>query len=64
MSPSKMLEEVWRWKEEVAREVENMTRDEQLQYFRQALQRLAEKTGKVLHLPKIINKPKKTANDG
>jgi hypothetical protein len=53
-----MLEEVWRWKEEVAREVENMTMEEQLRYFRQARQRLAEKTGKVLDLPQNITQKK------
>jgi hypothetical protein len=46
-----MLEETWRWKEEVAREVDAMTRDEQIRYFREAGKRLAEKTGKPLKLP-------------
>jgi len=50
MKVSKMMEEVWRWKEEVAKETEGMTSQELIAYYRQAEQRLAEKTGKELHL--------------
>jgi|WetSurMetagenome_2_1015567.scaffolds.fasta_scaffold1801154_2 hypothetical protein len=45
MSVSKMMEEVWRWKDEVAKEIEGMTSKERIAYFRQAEQQLAEKTG-------------------
>lgn len=49
---SKTLEEVWRWKEEVAREIEGMTAEGRIAYFRQANRRLEEKTAKKLHLPR------------
>ena len=52
MSVSKMMKEVWRWKEEVARDTKDMSMSEQIAYFRQAEQRLAEKTGKKLDLPR------------
>lgn len=52
MKVSKALEQVWQWKEEVAREIEGMTAAERIAYFRQAEQRLAEKTGKKLDLPR------------
>ncbi len=45
MSVSKMMEEVWRWKEEVAKEIEGMSSQERIAYYNQAEQRLAEKTG-------------------
>ncbi len=45
MWPSKTMEEVWRWKEEVARETENMTLEELLAFYRQTEERLAAKTG-------------------
>jgi hypothetical protein len=48
MRASKAMEEVWRWKEEVARETEGMTSQERIAYFQQAEQRLAEKTGEKL----------------
>jgi hypothetical protein len=60
MSPSKMLEETWRWKEEVAREVETMTRDEQIRYFHESRRRLAEKTGKLLELPQNAMRKEKS----
>jgi hypothetical protein len=50
MKVSKTLQEVWRWKEEVARDTKDMSMSEQIAYFRQASQRLAEKTGKKLDL--------------
>jgi hypothetical protein len=40
-----MMEEVWRWKEEVAKEVEGMSPQQRIAYYNQAEQRLAEKTG-------------------
>jgi hypothetical protein len=61
MSPCKVLEEVWRWKEEVSREAEKMPREKQLDYFHQASQRLAEKTGKALRLPEIRSAKQKPA---
>ncbi len=50
MKVSKALEEVWRWKDEVARETKDMTVSQQIAYFRQAGDRLAKKTGQQLHL--------------
>jgi hypothetical protein len=58
MKGSKALEEVWRWKEEVARETEHMTAAERIAYFRQASQRLAEKTGEKLDLPRATRRGK------
>ena len=55
MWPNKMMEEVWRWKEEVARETENMSVQELLAYYSQTEQRLADKTGgKTLNLRRLI----------
>ena len=51
MKVSRVLEEVWRWKDEVARDTEDMTVSQQIVYFRQANDRLAKKTGQQLHLP-------------
>jgi hypothetical protein len=45
MSVSKMMEEVWHWKEEAAKEVEGMSSQERIAYYDQAEQRLADKTG-------------------
>jgi len=54
MWPNKAMEEVWRWKEEIARETENMTVQELLAYYSQAEQRLAAKTGgKMLNLRRL-----------
>ena len=36
MSVSKMMEEVWRWKDEIAKEIEGMTSKERIAYFNQA----------------------------
>jgi len=52
MRTSKALQEVWRWKEEVSRETKNMTTSQRIAYFRQANQRLAEKAGEELRLPR------------
>ena len=41
MKVSRTLQEVWRWKEEVARETRDMSMSEQIAYFRKAGQRLA-----------------------
>jgi hypothetical protein len=45
MPSDKIMQEVWRWKDEVARETEGMTSEELMAYYRQAEQRLVEKTG-------------------
>jgi hypothetical protein len=45
MKVSKMMEEVWRWKEEIAKETAGMTTQGLIAYYNQAEQRLAEKTG-------------------
>jgi len=58
MKVSKAMEEVWRWKEEVAREIEGMSAAERIAYFRQANQRLAEKTGKKLELRRASRRRK------
>ncbi len=58
MKVSKTLQEVWPWKEEVAREIEGMTGAERVAYFRQASQRLAEKTGKKLELRRASRRRK------
>ena len=50
------MQEVWRWKEEVARETEGMTARELIAYYRNAEQRLAEKTGKTLELPHVTRR--------
>jgi len=50
MNVSKALEEVWRWKDEVRQEIEGMTRQERLAYFKRASARLEEKTGVTLDL--------------
>ena len=53
MWPNKTMEEVWRWKEEIAKETENMSVQELLDYYSRAEQRLAEKTGKTLNLRRL-----------
>ncbi len=63
MKVSKMMEEVWRWKDEVAKEIEGMSPSERIAYFHGAQQRIAyfhgaqqrleEKTGKKLNLPQL-----------
>jgi hypothetical protein len=58
MSSDKTMREVWRWKEEVARETENMTAQELIAYYKNAEQRLAEKTGKKLDLPRMARRRK------
>ena len=58
MRVSKSMEEVWRWKEEIAREIKGMTSQERIDYFRHAEQRLAEKTGKKLELPRVTRRRK------
>ena len=64
MSPNKMMEEVWRWKEEIARETENMTVQELLAYYSQAEQRLADKTGgKTLNLRRLSRPQRRRPED-
>lgn len=58
MSVSKSMEAVWQWKEEIAQEIKGMTSQERIAYFRQAEQRLAEKTGKKLELPCVARRRK------
>ena len=58
MKVSETLQEVWRWKEEVARDTKDMSMSEQIAYFRQANQRLAEKTGKKLNLRRASRRGK------
>ncbi len=41
----KAMEDVWRWKDEIAKETEGMTSQERIANFRQDEQRLADKSG-------------------
>jgi len=52
MKISKALEDVWRWKDEVVEETRDMSRAEQVAFFRRSGERLAEKTGRKLDLPR------------
>jgi hypothetical protein len=64
MWPNKMMQEVWRWKEEVAKETEGMTTQQLLAYYSQAEQRLAEKTGKEkLNLRRLV-RPQRCRQEG
>jgi hypothetical protein len=58
MPSNKIMNEVWRWKEEAARETKNMTAEELMAYYKNAEQRLAEKTGKKLELPRVTRRRK------
>lgn len=58
MPSESTMKEVWRWKEESARETASMTAQELIAYYRQSEQRLATKTGKKLELPRAT-KPRK-----
>ena len=58
MPSDKIMKEVWRWKEEGARETKNMTAEELMAYYKNAEQRLAEKTGKKLELPRVARRRK------
>jgi hypothetical protein len=51
MAISKNLEEVWHWKDEVAQETENLTSEEQLEYFRKACRDFLNKSIPPLELP-------------
>jgi hypothetical protein len=64
MSVSNMMEEVWRWKEEIAKEIEGMTSQERIAYFNQAEERLAEKTGGgQLNLRRLV-RPQRQRQEG
>jgi len=64
MWPNKMMEEVWRWKEEAARETEGMTIQELLDYYNQSEQRLADNTGgEKLNLRRIV-RPQRPYQEG
>ena len=58
MSVSKTLEEVWRWKEEVARDTEGMSVEEQTAFFRQARERLAKKIGREINVRQMAQQTK------
>ena len=58
MPSEKIMTEVWRWKEEAARDTKDMTSEELMAYYKNAEQRLAEKTGKKLKLPRITQRRK------
>ncbi len=63
MKVSKMMEEVWRWKDEVAKEIEGMSPSERIAYFHGAQQRLEEKTGKKLDLPQLARPQRRRENE-
>lgn len=63
MTASKSMEEVWRWKEEVARDTEGMTTQELIAYFRGAEQRLAEKTGGGKMNLRRLTRPKRQSSE-
>ena len=64
MMVSKAMEDVWRWKEEVAKEIEGMSSQERMAYFRQAERRLVEKTGGgKLNLRRLV-RPRRQSNEG
>jgi hypothetical protein len=64
MPSEKTLQEVWRWKEEVARETAGMTAQELVAYYRKAEQRLAEKTGRMLDLNRLARQPRRSKETG
>jgi hypothetical protein len=47
----KTMQEVWRWKEEVARETENMSEQEQLAYFHLVSREFLENANPPVQLP-------------
>ncbi|MBN1395936.1 MAG: hypothetical protein JW959_13020 [Pirellulales bacterium] len=56
---TKSLEDVWRWKEEIAKEIDGMSSQERIAYFRQAERRLVEKTGGgKLNLRRLVRTPR------
>jgi hypothetical protein len=65
MPSDEMMKEVWRWKEEVARETAGMTAREQIAFFSQSVQRLAEKTGEgKLNLRRRVRPQRQHQEDG
>ena len=52
MPTSEALKRVWRWKDEIYRDIKDMTTEQRQAYFKQAASRLADKTGKKLNLPR------------
>ena len=50
MAFSKNIEEVWRWKEEVAQETEHLTAAEQLAYFHRVSREFLDKADPPLEL--------------
>jgi hypothetical protein len=63
MSVNKTLEEVWRWKEEVARDTEGMSMEEELAFFRQSRERLARKIGRTIEVRQVAQQTKDRGND-
>jgi hypothetical protein len=51
MPVSKMLEQVWRWKEAIHQETKDLSPQERIEYFRQATRRFEERAGRSLDLP-------------
>jgi hypothetical protein len=64
MWPNKTMEEVWRWKEEVARDTGNMSLQELLAFYAQTEHRFAEKThGGKLNLRRLVPPQRRSQND-
>jgi hypothetical protein len=51
---TKNLEDVWRWKEEIAKETEKLTVDQQLEYFHRVTRDFMAKATPPLNLP-VVN---------
>jgi hypothetical protein len=58
MFVNKTMQEVWRWKEEVARDTEGMSMEEELAFFRQSRERLARKIGRKIEVRQMVRQTK------
>jgi hypothetical protein len=56
MFESNSMREVWRWKEEVARDTEGMSMEEELAFFRQSRERLAKKIGSDINVRQVTRR--------
>jgi hypothetical protein len=59
MTTSKALERVWEWKQAVYDETKGMTPREQLAHFHKAQERLEQKVGASLDLPRMRRAPRR-----
>ena len=51
MPVSRMLEQVWQWKQAIHQETKDLSPQERIEYFRQATRRFEERAGHNLDLP-------------